>query len=930
MKNSTERFCRETPDPGRSRKNLERFLKTVSDPEPFDTFMPEIARLFSFSQFLAHFSTLFPDRLLHTLRTMDQSVTKSIVSSEIEELLPPFEKTSEEEFIRWVRFFKRDLLLRITLRDITGRTGTVEAMEELTCLAEGLIEVTLRWSLEVCRRRYGEPPEGARIALIGLGKLGGEELNYSSDVDLIGVYDSPPGETTGILSPSGVCMGRVSVHEFYNRVIEVFSRILSLQTDDGIGYRTDLRLRPQGQKGPLAQSIDACRRYYENWARTWERMVLIRARPVGGDRGLGDEFLEVITPFVWRSLDYPDIEDIRAMKKKIDSTFSRNDIKRGYGGIREAEFFVQTFQLIYGAERKSIRSNRIPEAIDALRGLGVIPEEELDFLWESYLYLRKIENYLQMRDDLQIHKLPEDPGGMEVLAKKMGYYKVEEFTTELRVKRMGIKNMYNSLLGTEEDIRNEALTLLEDEMRKEELLGYLTMRGIQEPAEAVRSLVGLRERTGRYRTRREKVLMREVLPLFLDEALRGPSPGRTIRFLEQFFSSFGGEEAYLEWFLDQKRFIKGLVKIFAQAGYLGRIFLSNPIYLDLLLEGTVIRKRKSALLAQLERYLASGDYREQSIVEYKQWEELRIGLLYFSGIFNLTDLMRGLSRLADSIINISEGLAGLGGQNDSFLTIGLGKLGGRELTFGSDLDILYVAGGKEANRYAETITRILSAYTDRGQLYSMDLRLRPDGSKGTILKDMEGLRTYYLRNARPWEVQALIKARPIGGSSSMRWKFMRMREEVFRKRGAEIQWEEISSMRSRIITEVSGEEKGMDIKFGPGGLEDIEFYIQWLQMKNWEGTRGLLVQNTMEALRRLKTAGIISERDAGVLKDAWFFLRTAETLLRLDGHKSLQISSETARNISREAGLKSVDELTEKIGELRGRVSEVIGSVTEG
>lgn len=916
-------IARETPDPVRAEKNLDRFFSKLKAPEPFIGFLNEIALLFSYSQFLSNYSIQFPDRLLYALQTCKEPITRELIWREISESLPPYEQISEDGLMQWVRFFKRDILLRITLRDILCLAETGKVLEELTFLAEGIIETALKASDMIMRRRFGDPPSGeGGLVLIGVGKLGGEDLNYSSDVDLIGVYNSPDGETSGQLTPSGVRVNRISTHEYYNKVLETLSRVLSKQTPDGIGYRCDLRLRPQGQRGPLAQPLDSCRRYYENWARTWERMVMIRARPVAGDRAVGDGFMEIIQPFVWKSPDYTEIDEIRGMKKKIDSTFSKEDIKRGYGGIREIEFFVQTFQLLYGSEIRALRTNRLGEAIKGLSLLKGLDKEEIVFLWETYLYLRKVENYLQMRDDLQVHKLPDGADELEVLGRKMGYGGSQDFLQDLRVKRMGVKDMYNSLLGTEDDVRAEALGILETELKDEEIRSYLVIKGFTDPESGLKSLRSLRDQLNHYRSQKERRLLRKVLPVFLDEAMRAPLPERALRVLEQFLSSFGRDEAYLEWFSDQERFIRGIVKLFSMSVYLGRVFLSNPIFLDLLMEGMSIKKRKSEIEKQLMRYIktANEDYLE-AVVEYKKWEELRTGLLFFAGYYDIRDLMRMLSLLAETVVQI---LIEKNAPSSGLLAIGMGKLGGREITYGSDLDIIYVADVPDAFGLAEVITRELSRYTPKGQLYQIDLRLRPDGSKGTIVKSMEGLRNYYLKSAQPWEVQALLKAVPIAGDMRSRRAFLDLRTEVLERRGGELRWHLIEEMRQRIISQVSEREGVIDLKFGSGGLEDIEFFTQWLQISSIKTGRRILVSGTLEALRRLSKAGVITRPQAMKLSESYIFLRTVETYLRLDEMKGLKRGTQTARGIARLLGMQDETELINKIAELREDVIRLI------
>ncbi len=916
-----EELSLDTPDPARAERNVLRLFE-LAPAGPFLPYLADVCRLFAVSQFLAIYSIANPEELLAALKEIKRPVSKDLLLERIISEVTPDEQRDVESMMKALRGFKKRYLLRITLRDIAGETGILSSMDELTSLAEVLISLSLQWSLRINHQRFGEPAN-AVITVIGLGKLGGAELNYSSDVDLIAVYSQGDDQTTGILNPSGVRVNRISNHEFYCRVVELLNRMLSLPTDDGIAYRVDLRLRPQGQKGELILPLDSYRTYYESWGRTWERMVLIRARPVAGDMGLGQKFMETITPFVWRkSLDFSEIEEIRGLKKRIDSTFSRDDIKRGYGGIREIEFFVQTFQLIYGGDNRGLRTHRLFNAIQVLRWLKLVPQEDLTTLWDNYLYLRRLEHYLQMKEDLQTHTLPSAGQETEVLARKMGFYSAAEFLADLRLKRMKVKNMYNSLLGTEEDLHAETLALLEGDLADDELMGYLSFRGVKAPQAGIIHLRKVREQMRTFKTQKERAILRRVVPQFLEKAFNAESPDRVLKGLESFIAVLGEKEAYLTGVAEHKGLIDAMVKLFSLSSYLTRVFLSSNRYLDTLVEGLIIRKTKKQVEEELRRNVRFGEGVMEAVGEFKRAEEIRLGLFFLMDVLTIHDLLRYLSHLADAVIGI---ILERINNDQGFSIIGLGKLGGRELTFGSDLDIIFLSDIPDGVRTAESVIRTLTTYTDRGMLYNVDVRLRPDGSKGALVKDIAGYRNYYLRSAHPWELQALLRARPVAGDLRAGRAFMEMGREVLMQRGKEVKREDIHAMRERIVSELSQEAAGMDIKLGPGGIEEIEFYVQFLQLQHVSESPEILVQNTPVAINRLAKKGILNTKERETLFNAYEYYRKLETFMRLNEENVIVKDSGIAELAGIFMGHRSREEFLTRLGELRSSVLKVAG-----
>jgi glutamate-ammonia-ligase adenylyltransferase len=890
----------ETADPTRAERNLERLFESAHKGiEGIEQFIDPTALLFAASQFLANFCSTYPDELLTAFATIDTPLTKSLAARHAREEFALEEDMDSREFMKRLRLFKKRLLLLVTLRDLLGKTDTIGAMDELTVLSEVALETALAYCMRANVLRFGAPPgDGAVLSLIAFGKLGGEEINYSSDVDLMAVYPDGQGETSGVVGPTGVRMGRITAHEFYSRVMEQFNKVLSANTDEGVAYRVDLRLRPQGQKGDIVMPLSAYRAYYESWGRTWERMTLIRARHVAGDADLGRAFIQVIEPFVWRaSADYSDLEEIRALKKKIDSTYVRDDIKRGYGGIREAEFFVHTFQLLYGGGHPELRTHRFLDAAALLAKIKLVPQQEVRDLNESYLYLRRVEHFLQMKDDLQTYVLPGNAVELDALGRLMGFPDRREFLSDLRVKRMKIKNMYNSLLGTKEDIHTEALNLLEGDLSENELKGYLAFRRVRDPENCTNNLRRIRQQFDVPRTQGERTAMRRVIPGLLEMTLDSESPDRAISGLESFFQKHGVREAYLTALTEEQFLTRGMIQMFALSPFLTRLFLSRKRYLNTLVEEMPIRKSARRMREELARELMRGKPKKSAIqgrlMRYKAVEWLRMGMYFLSGVFTAYDLQRYLSHLADALVEAAVAEAGA---MDGLAVVALGKQGGRELTYNSDLDLLFISGGQGGMSAAEHILRILSAYTEQGKLYDIDMRLRPDGSKGVLVKELEGYRQYYLEKAGFWEVQALTKARFIAGDKALGQQFVCMAREAMAARGGDVTWDDIRTMRGRIMEERWKKSSGTDVKVGPGGMEDIEFFVQWNQLgaasrEQW----GLLVQDTVCALGRLFRGGIISTDAYKALESAYLFYIRVKTFLRLNEESVIVPGGETER-----------------------------------
>ncbi len=877
----------------------------------------EIELLCLGSDYLVRFSRRYPALFRDALKEYTKGYEKSSLEERLLRWLPEDPALTEGQIMRQLRLFKRTEMLKITLRFLTGISDIVNSMNELSLLAEVILERALQEALRLCSKRYGDARGG--ISIIALGKLGAQELNYSSDVDIVGFYEGNPlEETTGVIGPTGVRTGRVSLHEYYSKAMETLTRLLTTETEEAVLYRADLRLRPQGQKSPLAQTLTSAVQYYFTWGRVWERMVLIRARPVAGDRDIGQKFIEGISPFLWEQrIDYSGIEEIRQMKKKIDATFTKDDIKRGYGGIREIEFFIQTLQLIYAPEVPSLRTHRTLQALNALKRATILKEEETSVLEEAYLYLRRIEHFIQMKEDLQTHKLPKSHEAMKKLSLLMGYGSENQFLSDLKIKRLQVKKMYNDLLGTEEERHAEALALLTEDFSDEELQTYLSFRGAKDPERSAKSLISIKQALYAPELQPNRSLLKESIPICVEEAMMTEAVDEGLSFLEEILKKGPESIAFFQWFKDEPLFRKGLIRITAISSYMRRLLSGHPLYISYLIEDPSMRKTRQSLRENLSRMINHTGFKPEAFVRFRQLEQLRAGIFYAAGVFSEVYLYKTLTKIAE--VAIEEATKRIYSE-DPPVVVAMGKLGTRELDFQSDIDILII-DEKLRHRKAEELLKLLTEYTSQGPAFKVDMRLRPDGSKGPLVHSLESYRQYYLKRAANWEIQALLKARPITGRPSYRQAFIMMLKDVLGIRGSELNWHEIQQMRQRIIKEVSKESQGIDLKFGPGGLEDVEFFVQYLMLANNQIS---LSASIPRALKQLIKKDIIKSSSGQELLEIYTFLRKVYTLMCLNEEFILKDRGDKTEMYARVVGKDNAMALIETVKSLREKAMEII------
>lgn len=908
------------PDPERAQKNIQSFLSENPEyAEKLNARITEVSTLFSYSQFLANYSVKNPDALFHAIDNLTIAFDSEQLRIELKELLSFC--NSINDGMKAVRNFKKNKLLIITLKDILKQAELQEIMLDMSNLADAILWESLDFVESFLRLRYGAP-ENNSIAVIALGKLGAMELNYSSDVDIIFVYKEE-GETSGISTVQGVTINKISAFEYYTKLVEEYTRFLSANTEDGFAYRVDLRLRPQGQRGSLALSLRSYEEYYESWGQLWERAALLRVRPIAGPIAekmqLGQEFLKTIRPFVYRKyLDFEAIEEIRRMKSQVEQmkagTLSR-DIKRGYGGIREIEFFIQIFQLIYGGKESSLRERSTFKALHRLLQKGFIGYEDFGQLFDNYIFLRTLEHRLQQLNDIQTHNLPSSDMELDILGKKMGFPDRSTFLSELNRRRHKVRAIYDSLMESRKKLPQGLLSNIFWDMETpvEHLMAEeLSKTKITDTKKAMHYLTKIRNNIYSFQTIRGRRLLEDILPRFVDEALRGINPDLALLQLVDFSSILASKESYLEAIAQRPEIISVLNFIFSQSEYLSKILMDSPEYIESIVEGEIRKKSARALKNEL-KLLIERHGETTAIRLIRRFEEIKLGLLFMDRKIQVIELMKTLSKTADAILSIL-----LERHGTSLNIVAFGKLGGREIIFNSDLDLIFITSDEAAEadiKAAEQLLRICMSYTKDGIAYRVDTRLRPEGSKGPLVSSIKGIRDYYLKHAQVWELQALLKARPILSHGVMEsWSdgvkaarlFMELRREVLMERGSEITASDIKKMRDRIQKELSKEVPGTyDIKLGSGGLEELEFIIQYLQLKNCKDNPQLLVQGTLDAIKRLNKKGILKDEDTVIMDETYMLYRNIEIILRLRNESVLKEGSSTLQSL---AGFMDTDE----------------------
>ncbi|HTP04863.1 MAG TPA: bifunctional [glutamate--ammonia ligase]-adenylyl-L-tyrosine phosphorylase/[glutamate--ammonia-ligase] adenylyltransferase [Nitrospirota bacterium] len=955
-------------DPDMALNNFERFVSALNDVPSFLSccrarldILISLITIFGASRFLSTFLVGAADESLAVLSDPDyleHPEDKKSIAEKLGARLAGEE--SDKGFFRILRLFRKQEMLRIGLRDLLGKADLQETVADLSYLAEVCLQKAYEWAEGGLTKRFGRPvstmPDGtlapAGFTVIAMGKLGGQELNFSSDVDLMYVYTAD-GETEGMTAFDGTAMNRITNHQYFIKLAERLSAAIGEKTEDGFVFRVDLRLRPEGQRGPLAQSLGGYELYYESWGQTWERSALLKARPVAGDGAVGKEFTERIMPFVYRKyLDYSAISEIRDMKQKINKDVEQKgrtyrDVKLGYGGIREIEFVIQALQLIYAGRDRSLREKNALKALHTLSQKGLISYEEHADLAKAYVFLRTVEHRIQILDDLQSQTMPSDERELRALARRTGYLEQgEEAVSLLRdytEHTRKVRSIYDDLFAftgdekVSEPAARDYDLLLDPGTSEQESVAAIGRYGFRDPGKAYRNLILLREGPALvHRTPRSRKLFNEIFPALFHEIVSSPDPDMALNHLESFLAAQGSWETFQSLMKLDASAVKVLIAIFANSEYLSRMLVSRPVLLQNLLES---RKAYGAgTYAVFARELSEALSRSSGISEkldtlrrFKHQEEIRIGMADLLSNMNLTAVSRDLSKLAEVCLEAALMLAvsevarryGTEISSSGFAIIGVGKLGGRELTYGSDLDILFVFSEPRAqmppeglsvfeffSKVAEKTISYLSTLTREGFVFRVDTRLRPTGSKGPLVQSIDAFRNYFSTQAETWERQALLRARHVAGDRAVGAEFCRsIQEIIYRDINKSVLAVDIRAMRKRIEEEVGKKSSAhYNIKQGAGGLVDIEFLVQYMQLLHGKGHRRVRVPGTYNVIRALGKNKLLEPEDLQILARAYLFIRQLESRMRIvsnQGTNDLTRDPEKLHLLARRMGYHS-------------------------
>jgi [glutamine synthetase] adenylyltransferase / [glutamine synthetase]-adenylyl-L-tyrosine phosphorylase len=833
---------------------------------------------------------------------------------------------SREELQAGLRRHRRREMVRIGGRDLLRLATVDETVREISALAEGVIESAVECARARIAVEWGEatlPGDGGRLVafcVLGMGKLGGEELNYSSDVDLVYVYERDGEHAAGR-----------TLGEFFSRLAEEVTRALREVTGDGMCFRVDLRLRPGGGEGPVAVSLAAALSYYETWAETWERAVWLKARPVGGDRGLGEMLIGELVPFIYRRyLDYGTLEDLSAMKRRVDASLRApkavdRDVKLGRGGIREVEFFVQAQQLVHGGKDARLRQRSTLAALAALADTGYIDRPVAERLAAAYRFLRDVEHKLQIVQERQTQLLPVDREHVAALARRLGYRGRDaagEFEATRAAHSAAVRAAFDGLFhGAGEERRREeqpeAGALLEELDQEERAMWRLGRLGFRDLESAYGDLRLLRDGPPHApASARRRQALAALAPALIAEIARSAAPDRALANMATFVSTIGARTSYLHLLLENPGVMRLLVRLFASSEFLSAFFLRHPELLDSLVRADLVRILRSAndMAVELDdRLSVATDLEAQldTLRRFRNEEFLRIGVHDIEGSLRADEVGEQLTRLAETCLRAAveiarrEVLSRSGvparGPSEGFAVLGMGKLGSAELGYASDLDLIYIYDPGDLGWWSERavphefFTRIaqrtmsaLQTPTREGVVYRIDTRLRPSGNQGPLVSSLEAFEAYHRVSAELWERQALIRARPVAGPAELCVRLEAIVSGFVYGRGlTDEEVAEIARMRGRIEREVDGEDS-LNIKTGRGGLIDVEFLVQMLQLRHGHAHPGLRTRVTAVAIAELAREDILSAPEGGTLARGYAFLRNFESRLRIERNQPVE------------------------------------------
>ncbi|MCP4643400.1 MAG: bifunctional [glutamate--ammonia ligase]-adenylyl-L-tyrosine phosphorylase/[glutamate--ammonia-ligase] adenylyltransferase [bacterium] len=826
-----------------------------------------------------------------------------------------------------MRRFKRREILRIATRDIFRRMSLASVTEDLSNLADASLEAAIEGSQSDLLRRFGAPkaPSGdtAGFAVLAMGKLGGRELNFSSDIDLIFLF-SDEGTTEGGSS------GSVTNGEYFHKLGERVIKAMSELTSEGYVFRVDMRLRPYGRVGPLAVSLDNALEYYETVGQAWERQALIKTRPAAGDLDLGQAFIDKARPFVYpRYFDDETLEDIRQIKQQTEAQIAEQgqtgtEVKLGRGGIRDIEFAIQMLQLLNGGRFEDLRTPSTLQAIPALARRSLLTAFEADTLASNYVFLRQVEHRLQIEGSQQRHALPADASALELFARQLGYPSRKAFMREYTDRTEANRTILERFLATEGAGHRWIIELLHSQTGAKDGLERLSSMGFADPGRAREELMhlyaGSSERPHSAHIRQQCV---GIIPILLEALVETANPDQALMRVGQLLANLRAPGAIYDILGSSPHLSEYLVRLVVNSEYLTDILMRDPGLFDTIGVQTALDEPSSR--ADLETQLAAlSDAYDPSAAPYRlhTGETLRVGMRELFRDLDVFQVGQELSVLAEVCLAYvlwltREAVARRHGAcSGRFAVLALGKLGGCEMGYGSDLDLVFVyeasaepESGMAASEYfaavASGVIRSLKERTKYGVLYDIDARLRPDGKKGMLAVSDARLESYYQEEAQPWERLALAKVRAVGGDLEFAESVAeRARDLAFSLPLTPENLANVEDVRTRIVAKASP----LDLKKHEGGIAEIEFAIRLLQMRHAANHEGLKRADVAGAVGLLTEIEALSAKEGQDLLDTYTLFRRMENRIRMQNGRAGSALPDTPEDQADLAARLGIDE----------------------
>jgi glutamate-ammonia-ligase adenylyltransferase len=868
--------------------------------------------------------------------------------------------------MRVLRQARRLTALGVALADITGTWDLERVTGALSDFADAAVDAALASQL----RKYAargqwtfadpeHPTQGCGIAVLAMGKLGARELNYSSDIDLIVIHDPEQAPYTG----------SKDFHDVAVRITRELVRLLEERTKDGFVFRCDLRLRPDPSATPLALSFDAAETYYESLGQNWERAAMIKARAHAGDAELGRQFLKVLRPFVWRKhLDFWAIQDVHSIKRQIYAhkggsvvTVAGHNVKLGRGGIREIEFYAQTQQLIWGGREQALRDPRTPQALAALANAGHIDADDARALSDAYAYLRRLEHRLQMVEDQQTQSLPEDDEGLDEIAGFMAYPDIEAFKQDLLGHLRTVEDRYAALFEEEPSLSGPGNLVFTGGEPDPETLKTLATLGFQD-GEKVFHVVANWHR-GRYkatRSRRSREFLTELIPNLLEELGKTPHPDSALTKFDEFLAGLPAGVQLFSLLYANPRLLQLLASIVGAAPALADHLSRHPNLLEAVLQPGFFESipERAELAEELTNLLADARDFQDVLDISRRWandRRFQVGVHLLEHAADVDEVGRAMSEIAEVALEgvwpyVQAEFAEKHGHlpGPGMAVIAMGKLGGKEMTISSDLDLIFVYeapdetaesdGAKplEPTRYyarlAQRLINAISAPTGEGKLYEVDMRLRPSGASGPIAVTFNGFQRYQQEQAWTFEHMALTRARPILGDPELCRRLSAAITDVLTApRDAHKMLGEAADMRRRIAQE---HRSGTiwQVKHLRGGIVDLEFMAQALQLTHAQATAEVIDGNTQAAFDKLAKAGKLDRALADELIAATRFMRQIQGIQRLTAGQA--VDEDTApegvrQRLAHAVGEPDFAHLRERLVATAERVRHIFTEIVE-